>query len=192
MVADTCLLNLCNRDPYIINTIPAQGSNNVSIDSTVQVVFSESLMKGGGSIKVLDNDGNVHFNSTLDSMSLLSIGAGSNNAIEITPGTFDLNKTYSVTIDDYALRAADNHMPAGFGGDTFSFTTETGECSIPGISNASGMHSSLFILSSGNSANISCDPGFEIVGNQVVTCNVGENSFASHLSGYKRVYIKYK
>ena len=50
--------------------------NNVDINSNIQVI-SESCERG--SVKVLDSK-DVHFSSTIDSMSLLSLDSGASNA----------------------------------------------------------------------------------------------------------------
>ena len=48
-------LPTCNRDPYITRTIPSISGSEVDIGSDITIVFSESLVKGGGSVKILDS-----------------------------------------------------------------------------------------------------------------------------------------
>ena len=60
-----------------------------------------------------------------------------------------------------------------------------------GIANSTGNFSTQFEIPSGNSVTINCEPGYELNGNEQVTCTSGNYSSLPHMSRCKSLRHEY-
>jgi photosystem II stability/assembly factor-like uncharacterized protein len=105
--------------PVLLSFTPEHKSTNISLDSTLEITFTENVALGNGTMKIFQN--NTLFDELETDTNLIEI---SNNRVKIKPSKlFGYKKEISVSIP-YGFFTAENGIPiSGINNEDWKFTT---------------------------------------------------------------------
>ena len=141
--------------PTVSSLSPANNATNVSINTSLQIVFNENVKKGTGNIVIKK----LSDNSIVQTIDVTTTAVTITNATAtVTINTLASSTGYYVEIDNGAIQdIAGNNFAGITGSSTWSFTTAAPDTTPPVISSLSPAN---------NSSNISISTPLQIIFNE--------------------------